>query len=227
MYCDNCKVEIACKTNECPLCHTKLDTTKEAQNEIKRLERAFPKRPLNRPMATTPFNKIYLILALNIGLISIIANAILTPEFYWSLLIIGILFYIYFFIRYTILSYSHLHRKILGQTIALIGIAILIQQVFRDYIWIYEYVLPAIVFVSVTIIGIYLLINLETARKYVFSLFMLAIIGMIPMIIVLTLGHGITWPSIVVALTCGSIILTIIIQGRKLLWASIKRIFHL
>lgn len=226
MYCDNCKVKIACKTNVCPLCHKKLDTTEEARQQIKKMQRAFPKRPINRPLVTTPFNKIYLILAFNIGLISIIANAIITPTFYWSLLVIGLLFYLYFFIRYTILSYSHFHRKVFSQTIALIGIAILIQQVFQSYMWIYEYVLPAIVFISVTIIGIYILVHLATARKYIFSLFLLAIIGMCPLLIVLFLGNGATWPSIVVALTCGSIILTVIIQARKLLWAEIKRIFH-
>lgn len=227
MYCDNCKVEVVCKTNQCPLCHKKLDTTKEADQQIKTMERAFPKRPLNRPLATTPFNKIYLILSLNIGLISIISNAILTPKFYWSLLVIGALFYVYFFIRYTVLSYGHLHRKIFGQTIALIAIGVLIQQVFKSYLWIYEYVLPAIVFISITIIGIYITINIETARKYIFSMFLLAIIGLVPLFIVLFLGDYILWPSIIVALTCGSIILTIIIQARKLLWAEIKRIFHI
>lgn len=226
MYCDNCKVQIVCKTNECPLCHKKLDTTEEARQKIREMQRAFPKRPLHRPLAVTPLNKIYFIFSINIALISIIANAILTPRLYWSVLVIGLLFYVYFFVRYTILDYSQFHRKLFGQTIALIAIFILVQQVFKSYFWIYEYVLPAIVFISITIIGIYSLINIETARKYIFSLFLLAIIGMAPLLIVIFLGDGITWPSIIVALTSGSIMLTLIVQARKTLWKEIKRIFH-
>ncbi len=226
MYCDDCGVKIGCKTTECPLCHKKLDTTPQLQQKIKEMPRAFPKRPLHRPLAVTPLNKVYFILSINIGLISIIANAILTPTLYWSVLVIGLLFYIYFFVRYTILDYSQFHRKIFSQTIALIGIFILVQQIFKSYFWIYEYVLPALVFISITIIGIYSLANLETARKYIVSLFMLAIVGMAPLLIVLFLGDGITWPSIIVALTSGSIMLTLIVQARKTLWAEIKRIFH-
>ena len=227
MYCEECKVEMSCKTNFCPLCHKNLDTSEEAKLQIKKLERAFPVRPYNRPMATTPFNKIYLILSLNVIVISIIANILFNPDYYWSLLVVALVLYVYFFVRYTVLSYGPLHRKIFGQAIALSAIFILIQRVFDSYLWIYEYVLPAIVFVSVSIIGIYIIVNINIARKYIFTLFILAIIGMVPLIIVLIIRNKIIWPSIVTALTCGSILFTIIILARKTLWAEIKRIFHL
>ncbi len=226
IYCDNCKVDIICKTDVCPLCHKRLDINDEEKQKIRTMERAFPKRALQRALVETPLNKIYLILSLNIALISIVANVILTPKLYWSAIVVSLLFYIYFFVRYTILDYGQFHRKLFGQTLALIAIFILVQQVFKSYLWIYEYALPAIVFVSITIIGIYSLVNIKVARKYIFSLFALAVIGLAPLFIVLFLGDGITWPSVIVALTSGSIILTLIIQARKVLWAEIKRIFH-
>lgn len=227
MRCEKCNVEIICKTKECPLCHDRLDTSFEAKKEIKKLERAYAIRPLNRPLTTTPFNLLYLIIAINIMIISIATNAILTPNIYWSLIVLGFIFYLYFFIRYTILSYSNFNSKIFGQAIALMAISLLIQQVYSTNLWVYEYIFPIIVFVSTVTIGTFIIINIESAKRYIVSLFILAVVGLMPLAIIIYLGDDIIWPSIVVAITSGSIILTTAIVARKTMWQEIKRIFHL
>ncbi|MDD4316434.1 MAG: DUF6320 domain-containing protein [Clostridia bacterium] len=227
MRCQKCNVEINCKTLECPLCHERLDTTEDAKKEIQRTERAFPERSKNRPKATTPLNKLYLIISFNIMLISITTNIIVTPKVYWSLIVLGFLLYLYFFLRYTIMSYRHFNSKIFTQAVALIAVFILIQQVMGKNLWIYEYILPAIVFLSMVTIGAYILINIENARKYIFSLFLVAMLGLLPLLIVVFTRQHVVWPAIVVAATSGSIILTAIILAHKILWGEFKRIFHI
>jgi hypothetical protein len=227
MRCQKCNVEIEGKTSVCPLCHNRLDLTEEAKKEIQRAERAFPERSKNRPKATTPFNKLYLIISFNIMLISITTNIIVTPKVYWSLIVLAFLFYLYYFIRYTIMSYRHFNTKVFAQAVALTAIMILVQQVLEKNLWVYEYILPGIVFVSTVMIGAYILINLENARQYIFSLFLVGILGLLPILIVVLTHRQVVWPSIVVAATSGSIILTTIILAHKIIWAEIKRIFHI
>lgn len=227
MRCEKCNVEIICKTNKCPLCQERLDTSAAAIKEIRQKERAYPIRPLHRPLTTTPFNLLYLVISINIMIICIATNAILTPNIYWSVVVLGIIFYLYFFIRYTILSYSHFNSKIFSQAIALMAISLLVQQVYSEHLWIYEYIFPLIVFVSTITIGSFIIINIESAKRYIVSLFILAIIGLTPLMIVIFIDDDIIWPSVVVAITSGSIILTTIISARKILWQEVKRIFHL
>lgn len=227
MRCEKCDIEISGKTSVCPLCHDRLDTSEQAKIDIQKTERAFPERSKNRPKATTPFNKLYFIIFFNIMVISITTNAIVTPKVYWTLIVLAFLFYLYFFIRYTIMSYRHFNTKIFTQAVALTVILITIQQVMGKNLWIYEYILPAIVFVSTVMIGAYILINIENARQYIFSLFLVAILGLLPIMIVVITQRPIIWPSIVVAATSGSIILTTIIIAHKMLWKEFKRIFHI
>ncbi|HHU43955.1 MAG: DUF6320 domain-containing protein [Bacillota bacterium] len=227
MRCEKCNVEIVCKTRVCPLCHERLYKDLSAINQIKKMERAFPQRPCNRPYATSYFNKVYLVMAINILLISIVANIIITPDVYWSLIVAGLLLYFYFFIRYTILRYSHFNSKVVGQAAFLYAIFILIQQVLDMNLWIYEFALPAIILVSTIAIAIYLLVNIGTAKNYLFSLFILAVLGILPIFIVLFTDAYYIWPSIVAAITSASILLTTIIAGRKTLLAEFKRKFHL
>lgn len=166
-------------------------------------------------------------MAINILLISIVANIIITPDVYWSLIVAGLLLYFYFFIRYTILRYSHFNSKVVGQAAFLYAIFILIQQVLDMNLWIYEFALPAIILVSTIAIAIYLLVNIGTAKNYLFSLFILAVLGILPIFIVLFTDAYYIWPSIVAAITSASILLTTIIAGRKTLLAEFKRKFHL
>lgn len=160
-------------------------------------------------------------------LISITTNIIVTPKVYWSLIVLAFLFYLYYFIRYTIMSYRHFNTKVFAQAVALTAIMILVQQVLEKNLWVYEYILPGIVFVSTVMIGAYILINLENARQYIFSLFLVGILGLLPILIVVLTHRQVVWPSIVVAATSGSIILTTIILAHKIIWAEIKRIFHI
>ena len=94
-------------------------------------------------------------------------------------------------------------------------------------LWIYEFALPAIILVSTIAIAIYLLVNIGTAKNYLFSLFILAVLGILPIFIVLFTDAYYIWPSIVAAITSASILLTTIIAGRKTLLAEFKRKFHL
>ncbi|MFW5779874.1 MAG: DUF6320 domain-containing protein [Bacillota bacterium] len=224
MRCEKCRVEVKCKTRVCPLCHKPIAAS---ENQIKKTEREYPLRPCNRPLITSKFNKVYLIIALNIFIISVVANIIISPHIYWSLIVIGLIFYFYFFIRYTILRYSHFNSKVVGQAAFLYAISILIQQVYKTDLWIYEFVLPSIILISITAIGIYLLINIGTAKNYLFSLFILAVLGILPLFIVMFSDAFYIWPSILVAITSASVMLTTIIAGRKLLLAEFKRKFHL
>lgn len=227
MRCPDCNIEVACKTDVCPLCHKKLDTTEEIRNEIKKLERSFPPRLQNRPFATTSFPRLYFIIAMNILVISIVLNIILTPQIYWSFLVFSGIIYLYFFVRKTVLSYSHFNIKVMGQAIFLFLIFILIQNVLHKNLWIYEFVLPSIVLISIIMIASYIITNISIARRYIMSLFTLAIIGLIPLFIGLYIKDILLWPSIVVAVTSASIIISTLIVSNKTFFAEIKRIFHI
>lgn len=227
MKCEKCNVSINFKTNVCPLCHERLDTTDEAKQEIKKLERAYPLRNLDRPLAFVPFNQIFLIILLNITIICAILNFIFTPDIYWTIVVVAVTIYIYTFTKGTMMKSRRFSARVVGNAIALFIICFIVQGVIHKNLWIYEYLLPIIALSSMVIIAVYILMNLKLAGRFVSSLFSVAILGTVPVIVVVAMDDLILWPSLTVAVIGGCIIITSLILGGRSILNDIKRLIHM
>ena len=202
IVCPNCKVEVGCRTEVCPLCHTNLVDAGIKQSDIKRKEFAFPKRGKLPFLLGKHFDLVYFI-----SFILVVATSILIELFTMdkkikiSWMIIASLVYIYAFLRLVIQS--------------------------SNYLVLVEYVLPTIYLLSIVLIVIYIIIHWNTPRKHLLNLLSISLLAVIPMIAVYVAGSTETIYALVVAIIGGVIVLVSAIASWKKIINELKRAFHI
>lgn len=219
MYCKRCKVSVNCLTDHCPLCHERIEISRES-------ERAFPPPKVDKRLHTR-FSFIYTVIAAVIVILCIIANIFTNPEFMWSVMVLVCLSYIYYLVRFTFISQGHFVARVFGQAVALTLLLFSVRWIFGGNQWIFITWLPIVYFVSEVLLSVYMLINKKRARKYIISLLTLSILGIIPVGVAYILDVAVKWPSITVTAVSVATITVSLIMGRKIIAGELKRYFHL
>lgn len=231
MRCSHCNITIGGRTPVCPLCHAPFSRENGSLSEALRLPRAFAKRSKSPFLGTLLFDKVYMIVALNIALISFVTEFIVLgfPKFSW--VILAGLFYLYFLIRSTLQDTNYFSQKVLGQAILLSILSIALQGIIPAPFFVYEYILPSIYMVSMVMIAIYILVRLKSPRKYLFHLISVALLAFLPFAVVFSeraLEHTPNYiMAVITAVFGGVIILTTVSLSAKKIVSEIKRIFHI
>lgn len=219
MYCKHCKVKIGCKATKCPLCHEPIEVVEEKGQ-------VFPTPKVNKRLHTK-FSFIYFLASAFVSLICIVANILTNPYFMWSIMVTVCLIYVYYLVRFTIISQGHFTARVFGQAIVLTGLFFCVRIFIGGNDWIFITWLPIVYFVSELLLGAYMIMNKEIARKNIITLITLSIMGTIPTIVAYGLNIAVKWPSIVVTSFSLALIITSIIAGRKIILGELKRYFHL
>lgn len=228
LKCEKCGVEILCKTDVCPLCHERLDTSEENKTLIARSERAFPSADPKRGHLKSRFSVIYAIASFIVLLVLVPLNLLFGDQ-PWILIAAAFLLYFYFLIRSTLLNSKAFHSRILGQAVSLTAISLLVDVIFDNTLWVYEYVVPVICFACLIILCVYVLLNLNNATRYMLTITVTAVIGLIPIPVLLIFrdAHPVLWPSIVTAtFSVALIVVSLAIAGKRML-ADLRRLLHL
>ncbi len=226
IYCPYCKVKISTKTNVCPLCHTDLIAAGVSVDEIKRTETAFPKRAKLPPLSTNLFDKIYLLVAINVAIVAIFVEAMSTKHVRIAWIISALLLYFYLFLRVTLRSDDYFPQKVTGQAILLSVVVFSTRAVLPEPRIIFEYILPTIYLVSMIIIGIYMFINYKKPNKFLLNLISIALLSVLPYIIVKIAHTKAELFALITASIGGVICVTSVIIYAKPLIAELKRKFH-
>lgn len=226
MKCPHCKVDIACRTSVCPLCHVPFNNIEGKLDEAQKLPRAFPPKGRAPLFSTTIFDKIYLAIALYLAMLSLVIEYIVTAKIESSLIAIAALFYIYFSIRFTIQNTGYFSQKVVAQTVVLSVVAVLSRNVIPRPLFVFEFLLPGLYITAMLVILVFIIIKHKYPQKYLLNLLSIALLGMMPYIILCFTDTEYKLLSVLNAVFGGVVFLATLIFSSKKIKQELIRLFH-
>lgn len=226
MKCPHCNVEIACRTKVCPLCHVPFNNVEGKLDAAQKLPRAFPQKGRAPLFSTTVFDKVYFGITLCLAIMALSVEYIITNRIGGSSLVIAALVYVYLSIRFTIQNYGYFSQKVMAQTIMLTFVAIIGRGVLPKPVLIYEYLLPILYMVSMLIICVYIVIKHKYPQKYLLNLISIALLGMLPMLVLIFTDSSYKLLAILAAALGGLIIALTLALSSKKIKQELIRLFH-
>lgn len=217
-YCKKCNVTVRGNTESCPLCQANLlgDTTK----------------PLY-PRIVEEKNKLSLfmrLLALATGVIcivSVLINAVATPQYRWSYFVIFGTFSFWLSFSYAVKKRRKLAKNIIMQAV-LASVVCVAWDVYTGFHgWSLDYVIPCATGAAIIAISLLARILKLPASDYIYCLLWDIVFGLIPLILWLTGRLTILLPSaICIGLSLFTIISIALFQ-RKEIKLEIQKRFHM
>lgn len=217
MRCKNCNVEVACKSTVCPLCHAPLVSEGEVP---------FP-TPAVKRIILGKFSLAYIVLAVIVNVICITLNFIFTPTKLWFVAVLVSFIYVYYFINVTVAAKRGFHKRILGQALVLTAIFAVIKLAVGGNHWIFISWLPAIYLASDALMLIFIFKKRNEASKYIATLLLLCVFGVIPCVSAYVFDLSVKLPSIIATCVSAAIFLITVIVCRKTVADELKKVFHL
>lgn len=218
--CKKCQVQILDESGICPLCNAVLTTTEEAGRNT------YPQVGLS----LSRFHMLYRIY-LFISIITVVTSVVVNYMFYhgvlWFFASIAAIIYSWTIIRHAIHSRAHVASKIMVQAIAGSALLVVIDSVTGFYGWSVNYVIPQIaIFANVAILVLMMIYKMDR-RNYLLYQMSMALLGFIPMILLLTRVATRPLASIVSIILSSLILLGTIIFGDKTVQSELIRRFHI
>lgn len=224
--CPYCQVDIATRTEVCPLCHKSLTEAGVAKEEIKKTPLDFPKKAHLPWLAGTLFDKVYLLVALNLAVVLIVAELLVMGKIYFSWFILSLVAYFYVFLRFTLRQDNFFPQKVVGQAVILSIVALSTRRFLPEPEIIFELMLPIIYLISLIIIGIFLIINYKNPSRYLLNVITIALLGLLPFTADM-LEDATAHPlAIATAVLAGVTLITLIIFYARVIISELKRNFH-
>lgn len=216
MRCEKCNVEITCKANHCPLCHTPLRSTGEVAFPVSK-----PKRPL-----PTKFTLVYVIVAAIVNAVCITLNLMMGTKFLWCVMVLIVSVYVLHFINLVLISRPRWHRSVLGQILILTIIFIIIRLTVGGNHWIFIAWLPALYMASDILMVIFMIRQGLEAPKYLAVFLFICLLGIVPTICAYAFDLSVKIPSIVATCVGGALFIAAGIYWRKTILYELSKAFH-
>ena len=226
LKCPYCKVSISTRTDKCPLCHKSLIESGNTKEEIKKTPYDFPQRGKISALSGSLFDKVYIICALNLILVSFAVELIAFRHVEVSWLVLSLVAYFYLFLRVTIKKADFFPQKVLFQAILLSIVAITTKGLLLEPEIIFEIILPAIYLISMIITGVFFLVNYKKPSKYLLNLITIAALGFLPFGIDIIEDVQAHPMSILTASFGAAILITLFAFYAKIIVSELKRNFH-
>jgi len=209
-YCENCKVSLQGKHKICPLCGSIIRENEEASQDV------FP----TIPTIYQEFNiyiRTLILISISAMIISFAANALLTRESRWSLLVAGGILCMWLSLFFILRKKNNIPKTILWQVAlsAILSVAWDASMGWRG--WSIDYVLPTVCVGAMIIMAISAKLLKIGARDLIIYFFVDAIFGFIPIIFLLFGGLNVFFPSVIcVAASAISIAALILYEGENM-----------
>ncbi|AIO17979.1 hypothetical protein KQ51_00075 [Candidatus Izimaplasma bacterium HR1] len=220
--CNKCKITIATHYTYCPLCHQTLtgevDPKFEELYAVKEHVDHIPKKTYN--------------IFLFIGAISIIVLGVVnlaTMKYgFWSLIPIGAIIYIFFLLRYSILSRINAMKRVTVTGITLF-LLLLFINIFTDRqtLWSVDIILPSLIMTNNFAVSLIMLIRNRDFKEYALSLLLLVLFSSVPLIAYYTgLSGNVILPIFTIAQGI-SILIFMVVFYPKILKEVLQKTFHI
>ena len=173
--CKQCNVEILDETERCPLCHSVLEKTVEAENMYPNV------RTMTRRLAL--LSRIYLFVAILVEALLIYLNVLSDSEMFWSAIPGLAMLYGYLVLRYAILGKSGYKGKIIVLTLIAILMVVAIDFVVGYRGWSVNYALPSAILLVDAGILILMCINRRNWQSYMMWQIFMILCSVVPLVL--------------------------------------------
>lgn len=220
-YCDKCHVSVNNPLEHCPLCYAPL----QQQDGVPEV-RSYPP-VLQKAERYSLIRRILVMLSLTISVVCVTINLFAGHQAMWSLIVIGNILYMWAAVGTAMSKRSKLGHNILIQVICLAALLVLIDWFSGRQGWALNYVVPFLFITATLSITVIIIIKRMDSRSFIFYLFLTALIGFLP-ILLLTVGVvTVLWPSLVSALYSGLSLIGMFVFADRSTKQELKKRFHI
>lgn len=218
MKCSKCRVLVDDSLNFCPLCKTKLKNNNSNNNFYPCYQK------IN--ILSLRYN-LFSYSAIFICALSLVLNLFFYNKIFWSAIVIGISFYIWFFINHTIASKSSFGEKIFYNFLVASTLLFLFDKIVGNGSLSFDYTIPILVIGIVFSINMIVFIYKFKWKDYFVYHIIFSLICISSFIYYLFSETNITWPWVIAIYFSTISVLFIFFKFfRKLKLEIIKR-FHI
>jgi hypothetical protein len=173
--CNNCNIEIVEEISVCPLCQHGLETV-----SLEKKRGMYPRIEFDNHKFIILL-RLFIFISILLGVGLIIINVAIYRGEWWSAICVGAIAYFWITVRYSIQNNTNYAAKILVQTIAGMGLGLLIDIVNGYQGWSINYVIPAVILVAYLAIVILMIVNFMNWQSYILFQITLVIFSIILM----------------------------------------------
>ena len=217
-YCDKCQIEVGGNLKFCPLCQNELHIQSEEVENF---------YPIVEPRSNSHMLlKIFGFIAIVISILAVFFNIIFPNGTAWSVLIIGIMGFVWWSIAVAIKKHRHIVKYLWYQIMILSLLTMFIDYMTGNYGWAISIVIPFLLTTAMIVMFILpKVLNLQVG-DYLIYLLLDALIGIVPFIFMIV-GETISdIPSMICILTSIISVVGMIIFEGKTMMSELKRRLH-
>ena len=219
LYCKHCKVTVAGKRSHCPLCGGDLTGEPDIADSYPVIENKFSRSKIIMQIITAS--------ALVAAVICISINLLIPTKIFWSLFAVFGLLCGWLWAMIGIAKKSLLINNIVWQLVLITGCALLWDCFTGWRGWSIDFVLPCVCFGAMLAIIVLSRAMHLPGKEYTFNLIICAVIGLIPLILLLTGVLHIVIPSIICFASSLIVIILLLIFRWRTTSREIQKKLHL
>lgn len=220
--CEKCQVDVYGSNPACPLCQAELPGILSFEEDI------FPVPVVNAQKAREKrFLAAFAAGSAGVGVVCVALNVMVSASHWWSLFVLGGIatFWIIWFL-------TESKKKTISRSIVWEIVVIALLAVLWDFItgfkgWSVDYVVPILLAFGVTAMPILAGIRVITSDSSVFYRFILGVLGLTPVILLLTQTATVYIPSVICAALSALSLIHILAFETKMLAPELKRRLHI
>ena len=220
-YCNKCGVSVGNPARHCPLCHALLEQ-RGAEPEV-------PSYPPVLQLAErySLILRVLIMLSLTVSVVCLTVNALTTRGTWWSLVVIGGILYMWIAVGTAVLRSTKPGYNILIQVLSLAALLVLIDWFAGHRGWSLNYVVPFLFLCATASITVIIIVRRMDARGFILYLFLMALLGFVPVILLLFGLVTVAWPSLAAAIYSGLSLFGLFLFADRSTKQELKKRFHI
>lgn len=219
-YCSKCKINIVGKRNYCPLCQATLSGIDDEQHDV------FPKIAASYKERSVLF-KILIFISVVVVTVSIAMNILLPQNGAWSLFIIGAMASIWTTTITALNKRHNLNKNIVYQVFVISVILIIWDYMTHWKGWSINYAIPFMCVAAMIFMFVVSKIRKMHINDYVLYIILNGILGIIPVIFILTGLTKVLYPSLICIVTSIISFSALLIFEWETMISEIKKRLHI
>jgi len=220
-YCKKCNLSVNSPVARCPLCYATL-TAKDTNPE----PLAYP--ALHQAARYNIILRILLFLSLSVSIVCFTINVLTFKKLWWSLVVTANIVYLWITIGTALRKHSKIGFNIMIQGISLGVLVLLMDRLFDTHVnWAFNYALPFLFFSATLAITIIVIVKRMAIRDFILYFILTALLGFIPLLLMLFGLVTVLWPSLAAALYSALALVSLFIFADNATKIELKKRFHI
>ena len=217
-HCKSCKLEIENNLTKCPLCGTYTEETSDIYNND------YPKVKIS--YLYDLINKCILFFAISTSIVSLFVNRYLASSTPWSIIAIVGVFYIYLSARLILKKGKNYGFFIMTQVV-FVSVLTFVIDYFLGYLgWSVNYVIPFVIISGSIVITTISIIQPFKYKEYIIYLFIITLLGLIPLILIFSHVAKVYWTNAVCVLYSVLTVIGMLLFTHRRFKTELKRRLH-